>query len=611
MVMILRSASAALVGGLAFAFVISSTGAVWAQGLFDFLFNPYPYSSRSYDRVPPNIKIKGPRYYTYSPDRVVTVSFRDLVEALSADTLEPALRETRFARARELLHAVKVRTFRPVAKAISAHYAKHPKFIWIEGDAINKKARAALAVLEAVDKFGLSPNDYQLNPRTKLAATGGGTELKALVQIEVELSAKVLTYALDAKRGRIDPNRISGYHDFIRKDVDLVSVMRSLSESDDTSGYITRLNPDNAHFKALVQELARLRAEVKREQITIAPDILLRPGGVSSELVRIVAAIRQRGTEKLKKQHSAILAQYAGGEDYSPELVALVRGFQRENGLQADGIVGRNTIRALVPMRRQEKIARVELAMERLRWLPQKLGSRYVFINQPSFVATYVNGGEELLTMRAIVGKKSNQTSVFVDKIETVEYSPYWGVPLSIIVNEMLPRLSRDPSYLDRLGYEVTTPSGRHVPSYSVNWYAVATKRTAINVRQPPGPSNALGAVKILFPNKHAIYMHDTPNKDLFERDRRAFSHGCIRLAKPRAMAAAVLGRTTSYVDRRIAEGQNNREDLSESIPIYVSYFTAWPDPKGQVQYFEDLYDRDVYLIRAIERTEAARQAAG
>ena len=257
----------------------------------------------------------------------------------------------------------------------------------------------------------------------------------------------------------------------------------------------------------------------------------------------------------------------------------------------------------------QAKIDKVELAMERLRWLPRDLGSRHVFINQPAYTATYMNAGRAQLSMRAIVGKKSNQTSFFMDRIETVEYNPYWGVPRSIIVNEMLPELLNDPSYLDRLGYEVTTASGELVSSAWVDWYSVGANEAPINVRQPPGPKNALGELKILFPNKHAIYMHDTPARNLFNRSSRALSHGCVRLQKPREMAAAVLGKSESYIASRIARGENESEPVTANIPVYVAYFTAWPDSEGTVRYYGDIYDRDMYLSRAIKSTDAARHA--
>jgi murein L,D-transpeptidase YcbB/YkuD len=253
-------------------------------------------------------------------------------------------------------------------------------------------------------------------------------------------------------------------------------------------------------------------------------------------------------------------------------------------------------------------VKKLQLAMERRRWLPQDFGSRYVFLNQPAFTVSYHAKGREPVRIRAIIGKVTSQTYFFTDKIEAVEYNPYWNLPRSIIVNEMVPKLYRDPSYLDRLGYEVITASGRKISSSSVDWGDVANNSRSINVRQPPGKRNALGQLKIEFPNKHAIYMHDTPQKKLFDRPVRAFSHGCVRLERPRVLAAALLETTPDHVDSRIAAGANANEAVG-AIPVYLSYFTAWPDEKGQVQYYADVYDRDSHLALAIKRTEAVRKA--
>jgi murein L,D-transpeptidase YcbB/YkuD len=324
----------------------------------------------------------------------------------------------------------------------------------------------------------------------------------------------------------------------------------------------------------------------------------------------IVAAINKSGSPDLKAAHAETLAAYDGADFYSPELVELVKAFQKEAKLTPDGIVGKNTILAMVGETNAAKIAKVELAMERSRWIPEVLGERKVFINQAAFTATYTAPGEVPLSMRVVVGTKANQTNFFYDKIEIVEYNPYWGVPYSIIVNEMLPKLARDPSYLDRAGYEVTTAGGRQISSASVDWYAVASKQQSVNVRQYPGSSNALGEVKILFPNKHHIYMHDTPAKNLFAKDVRAYSHGCIRLHDPKAMAAAVLGKSKDYVTSRIAGGRNEQEQVTGDIPVYVAYFTAWPELDGTMGYYSDVYDRDRYLMQAIEKTEDLRAKA-
>jgi L,D-transpeptidase YcbB len=179
-------------------------------------------------------------------------------------------------------------------------------------------------------------------------------------------------------------------------------------------------------------------------------------------------------------------------------------------------------------------------------------------------------------------------------------------VPQSIIVNEMLPKLRSDPGYLDRAGYEVTDAKGKRIPSSSINWGAYGTK-IPFNVRQQPSEANALGELKILFPNKFAIYMHDTPEKAFFKRDVRAFSHGCVRLQDPRGMAAAVLGTTVEHVAERLKGGQHSTENLPVKIPVYVAYFTAWPDSSGVVQYFDDIYKRDDRLQMAIDATETVR----
>jgi len=216
-----------------------------------------------------------------------------------------------------------------------------------------------------------------------------------------------------------------------------------------------------------------------------------------------------------------------------------------------------------------------------------------------------VEGGKEKLSMRTVVGGLSTQTYFFQEQISYVEFHPYWGVPRSILVNKYLPKLYSDPSYLDRNGFEVVNRRGQTVPSSSVNWAGYGSN-IPYDVRQRPGRGNALGEMKIMFPNPHAIYMHDTPDKHLFERENRALSNGCIRLADPRAMAAAVLGWTREQVASRL-EGAHGRENLAVKVPVYVSYFTAWPDEAGQVRYFDDVYGRDEKMRAALDKVEALR----
>ncbi|MEM9634498.1 MAG: L,D-transpeptidase family protein [Pseudomonadota bacterium] len=613
-----------------------------AQGLFQRLFNPENHrKQRERERQDQlreqaaKVKVSAPRYLNYSPDALKKVSLTSLSEVKpveaevasdveaenqqsDAETVvvdaEPASQEpvvlSAFDKARPALKGMSLMVLPEIGDALIAYYGEHPKFVWIEDGKVGAKAEDMRSALAQADKFALNPEDYLVSlPETEGLDEAARDE--ALMRFEMELSAAALSYVLDATRGRVDPNRISQYHDLPRHKVDFAAVLDEFSSGADVAGKLEAHQPQNAHFKKLTAELARLKAEDEEtDQIVIAPGTFLKAGKSSPEMKNIVAAIQKNGSDELKTAHEATLAAYDGAELYSPELIDLVKAFQKEAKLTPDGIVGKNTIKAMVGETNAAKIAKVELAMERSRWIPEELGDRKVFINQAAFTATYTSPGEVPLSMRVVVGKKSNQTNFFYDKIEVVEYNPYWGVPYSIIVNEMLPKLAQDPSYLDRAGYEVTTPGGRQISSTAVDWYAVASKQQSINVRQYPGRSNALGEVKILFPNRHHIYMHDTPAKSLFKKDMRAFSHGCIRLHDPKAMAAAVLGKSKDYVTSRISEGRNEQEKVSGDIPVYVSYFTAWPELDGSVSYFSDVYDRDRYLLKAIEKTEAARAKA-
>ncbi|HXV30540.1 MAG TPA: murein L,D-transpeptidase, partial [Sinorhizobium sp.] len=549
--------------------------------------------------VPPDQKIvkpprvTGPRYYTYKADALRKVATDRLVDPVVTGSVRnyglPPMLRVPLSDARQFLPDVEVRATADVAKAVEGFYSGRTEFLWIAGSSLNARAKSALAVLRDAAKVGLDPSDYTVAvPADDFDRGDMIARDKELVRFEIAMSAAVLTYVQDTVRGRIDPNRISGYHDFKRKSVDLVGFLEKVAGSSDAAALIEEQNPKSPQFLALSRELERLRAETDATpRVEIAPGTLLKPGDSNPELANVVAGIRQKASEALKTEHAVLLASYQGTPEYTPELVSLVEAFQKEQGLKPDGVVGQASIRALTGGDTTEsKIGKVEIAMEQARWLPDGLGDRYVFINQPAFMAYYNEHGSEQFSMRVVVGSKVNQTYFFRDEIQTVEVNPYWGVPQSIIVNEMLPKLRNDPGYLDRMGYQVEV-GGRVVSSSAVNWYG---STTSVAVRQPPSSDNALGELKILFPNAHAIYMHDTPSKSFFKRDQRALSHGCVRLSEPRRMAAAVLGVSEDEVGKEIASGRNKALPVPQKIPVYVSYFTAWPNKDGAVEYFSDVY---------------------
>lgn len=484
-----------------------------------------------------------------------------------------------------------------IADALVAHYSAVPELMWVTDGRANAQAAQALDVLGKAASHGLDAQDYAVTVPV-------GNDMAALTAFEMELSARLLRYERDARSGRIDPNRISGYHDFAPKPLDQVATLQSLRSTQDVAALLESQHPVNDQYKALRVELEMLRASSEND-IVIAPKTLVRPGQTNAQFPKILSLILQKATDEFRNTHGDVLTRNLGSEIYAQELVPVIKAAQSAAGVGDDGVIGPRTVQALAGESKAARIEKVEIALEQIRWLPSDLKPRHVFINTPAFDATYVEDGEAKLSMRTVVGGLGTQTYFFQDEIDYVEFHPYWGVPKSILVNKYMPKLYRDPSYLDRNGFEVVNSRGQVVPSSSVNWGQYGAN-VPFDVRQRPGKSNALGELKIMFPNKHAIYLHDTPEKHLFGRDNRALSNGCIRLEDPRGMAAAVLGWDRDRLDERL-ERPHSRETLQTKVPVYVAYFTAWPDDAGEVHYFNDVYSRDEKVREALDKVEALR----
>jgi murein L,D-transpeptidase YcbB/YkuD len=277
-------------------------------------------------------------------------------------------------------------------------------------------------------------------------------------------------------------------------------------------------------------------------------------------------------------------------EDASPlfthELKTAVLKAQKRYGLAADGIVGPATLRALnIPV--SERIKQMLVNMERMRWMPASGEGIRLVANIPEYKLHVYEGGEKVFDMRIVVGKAAHKTVVFNDELKHIVFSPYWNIPASIIRNEILPSINRNPAYLAQNNMEQT-----------------GTRNGLPVFRQKPGSSNSLGRVKFLFPNSYAIYFHDTPAKSLFDRNRRAFSHGCIRLSEPKRLAVYLLKDKAGWDDSRITNAMYAESEewvnLAEPIPVAITYFTAWVDDKGLVNFRDDIYGHDKALAEKL-----------
>lgn len=573
---------------------------------------------------PPVIKrvvVKGPQIYDYKPEKLVKVDFAAIDMSMTAATkasavdpltsgmapiaaAQPVAYQNGDAAGTDLSQ-VNVMAEKPIADALIAFYAKKPAFMWSADEKVQDRARSVAAFFANAAEDGLNPDDYAVSlPADGTDAAGQVDHQQKLAQFEIAMSARALRYAIDAGEGRVIADRLSGYHDLPRKRVDPAEVLAKLATAEDPAAYLASFNPNNAEYVALKQQLASLEGG-NGKSVRIQLNGAIRPGDSNEQLKAVVALLLDHAPASYLEQHRAVLTQHAESGIYDPELVQAFKDYQTLTGSTPDGVIGRNTIAALQGEQPSSKRDRLIYSMERLRWLPRDFGQRYVFINQPAYRAEYFENGQEKLAMNVVVGSPSHQTYFFYNKVQTVVFNPSWGVPRSIIMNEMLPKAARDPGYLDRNGYEVYS-NGEKISAYSVNWGSVASGNSHVSIRQKPSLDNALGELKILFPNAHDIYMHDTPAKSYFKRDMRALSHGCIRLEQPRAMAAAVLGVPVESLDKYF--GKNERGvKVAEPVPVYISYFTAWPDKNGKISYYSDVYDRDAGLQKAFDKTSQSR----
>jgi len=481
------------------------------------------------------------------------------------------------------------------------------KPLWLTGNAPSERALTVLAFAAKVNEDGLEPLAYLPKGLSSFSnvAEQLGTDPQDLAKFDVAMTAAALKLAREISGGQFEPNSLSRYNDITPERVDAGQALKVLAWTPFPDAYLNELMPKHESYGLMKTELAKLRASQLKpafEKIAEGAPVKLGKPDPRISLVRD----RMQDMGFLGSAESYVEAELENTLD--AELSAALKKFQKSAKLRQTGILDLATVKSLNRDTSQKDIQRLVYNMERLRWLPKNLGTRFVFVNQPAYNVQVMDRGNEVWRSKVIVGKPLNQTYAFHDEMETVVFNPSWGVPQSIIVNEYLGKLRRDPSYLDRQGFKVIAPNGKVVRSSSINWAAYGS-RPPFGVQQPPGKGNALGELKFLFPNGHDIYMHDTPTKNLFAESTRTFSHGCIRVENPREFAEVVLGWDRKRIDRETDSRKSQSVVLSQKLPVHITYFTAWPDSSGKMSYFNDVYERDEAMDKAFAVLASAREA--
>ncbi|MFN3937136.1 MAG: murein L,D-transpeptidase [Gemmobacter sp.] len=461
---------------------------------------------------------------------------------------------------------------------------------WTSADGAARRA----ALLSALAEAPLHALPTTHDPAPLLAAFAKARSEGDRGRLEVAMSRAFLAFARDLSSGVVEPGRVDG------------GIVRTVERPDpralldgfaaaEPAAFLRGLAPRHPEYARLLKAHARLRAQIAAGGW--GPPVrakALRPGDTGAEVVALrdrLAAMGHLGRTATATYDSAVQSA--------------VQRFQFEHGLVADGIAHEATI-AQINVGPEDRLRAVIVAMERERWMNHDRGARHIVVNLTDFTAKIIDDGIVTFATRAVIGStvSDKQTPEFSHRMTYMELNPDWTVPPGIIRRDYLPRLQSNPNALRHL--QVVDSRGRVVPRDQIDFSAYSSRNFPFNLRQPPGASNALGRVKFMFPNPWSIYLHDTPEKHLFARDRRAYSSGCVRLNDPFDFAYVLLSRQEEdprrAFHRVLDTGRQERIFLKDPVPIHIDYRTAFTDARGRVHYRADIYGRDAAIHAALLR---------
>lgn len=476
-----------------------------------------------------------------------------------------------------------------IREALKAHYLENRGSIYWVGTG---RMTPFIQRLEDAQFDGLNPDDYPVDTLIDVRDSVDPDDPHSAAQAELYFSAFFVAYAADLRIGRVAPQKVDPRLFRSRKSIDVLRVLTELNKQRNPGAFLSRFEPQNEHYQAL-KKMMRIYSNQADEGgwPLIEQGAALKPGMSDPRIPKIRSLLALTGDYEWQIANSPV---------YDEQLAIAVRRFQQRHGLEAKGLIGKQSIIAM-GMKPEERISQIMLNMERWRWMPDNLGQDHFLVNLAAFELQRVQSSVIVERMDVVVGAVATQTPEFSDEMEYVELNPTWTVPYSIATQEMLPKL-RSNRFAYAEDFDVFV-NGALSSWDSINWEAYGPGKFPFTFRQRPGPKNALGKVKFMLPNKHNIYLHDTPSKDKFASTSRAFSHGCIRLSRPLELAHTLIGGIPGWsrqlVDGVLASGKQTRVSLPAHIPVHLVYSTAFKGENG-IEFRPDVYGRDRKLYNAL-----------